>query len=212
MTIWKVICWMFQLFFFDHLPFKNLMQRIASICRRSNQFWCSSYMTRFTLSYQPLHSLWFLWFLSFVTSKYWANEESHIYRTQVQSFPACLFGALCDFIDFHGNNNLRVYLKDKTQHRSILQKLKNNRLKVKTKPRVRFLDTLKVCSVHLQEGVHRTVYSCRRVCSVHLKESVRQCAVCTCRKVHQVWNILAHDTGRHEIDREISAIIVLEAL
>ena len=38
-----------------------------------------------------------------------------------------------------------------------------------------------------------------------------KCAVCTCRKVHQVWNILAHDTGRHEIDREISAIIVLEA-
>ena len=170
------------------------MHRIASISQSSNQFWCSSYMTRCTLYYQPLHSLPFSWFLSFATSMYWAFEESHIYRTQGQSFPACLFGALCDFIDLdtvHRNNNLRDYLKDKAQHRSILQKIKNHCLKVKTKPRVWFLDSLKVGSVHLQEGVHR--------------------AVCTCRKVHQVWNILAHDTGRHEIDHEISAIIVLEA-
>ena len=58
---------------------------------------------------------------------------------------------------------------------------------------------------------------CRRV--QQLQESV-QCAVCRVHLqyalggvcgVHQVWNILAHDTGRHEIDREISAIIVLEA-
>ena len=105
-----------------------------------------------------VHLLPFSWFLSFATSKYWANEESHIYLTQVQLHPACLFGALCDFIDLdtvYRNNHLRVYLKEKAQHRSILQKIKNHRLKVKTKPRVSFLDSLKVCSVHLQEGVHR---------------------------------------------------------
>ena len=48
-------------------------------------------MTRCILSYQPLHLLPFSWFLSFAMSKYWALEESHIYRTQVnQLLLACL--------------------------------------------------------------------------------------------------------------------------
>ena len=99
--------------FFNYLTLLNLMRRFASLCLSSNQFWCSSYMTRCTLSYQPLHLLPFSWFLCFAMSKYWAFEESPIYRTQVQSTPACLFGPLCDFIELdtvHRNNNLRVHL------------------------------------------------------------------------------------------------------
>ena len=66
------------------------------------------------------------------------------------------------------------------------------------------------------------VYSVQcAVCSVQESAALAgECAVCRLHLqyalggvcgVHQVWNILAHDTGRHEIDREISAIIVLEA-
>ena len=40
--------------FFNHLTLKNLMHHIASISQSSNQFWCSSYMTRCTRSYQSL--------------------------------------------------------------------------------------------------------------------------------------------------------------
>ena len=99
--------------FFNYLTLLNLMRRFASLCLSSNQFWCSSYMTRCTLSYQPLHLLPFSWFLSFAMSKYWAFEESPIYLTQVQSTPVCLLGPLCDFIELdtvHRNNNLRVHL------------------------------------------------------------------------------------------------------
>ena len=225
--IWKIIRHLDVLIqFFNHLPLKNLMHRIASISQSSNQFWCSSYMTRCTLSYQPLHLLPFRGscLLPRLSFGFWGI--THL--SDSSSITSCLL--VWDTLWFHwlGNSSQKKSPSCLPEGQSSAS---FNDAKNKKSPSEGENETKSVisrifegvqcalaggcapCSVQLQESVQCALEGeCAPVCSVHLKESVRQCAVCTCRKVHRVWNILAHDTGRHEIDREISAIIVLEAL